>query len=188
MAALLLSGLWACVGVRVCAHVTLPLSSLHPSIQQKTSTQKAGRSLDGWRGCWTAAGRGGAGSPLLLSSLPVARTRCSPPHPHPHVHCCLVVARGLAGGCHIAQIQTVPGVSRMCWDHPGEHFVSSQGAAAQLLSGTCLAWERAGSVSFKCLGKLSPPACLPSLARGAGTGPSRSRGAVWCQELAVGER
>lgn len=56
--------------------------------------------------------------------------------------CCLVVARGLAGGCHIAQIQTVPGVSRRHWDCPWEHFVSSWGGTAQLLSGTCLGKRR----------------------------------------------
>lgn len=113
MATLLLLSL--ALGVHVCSHVTLPLSSRHPSIQQKKNLPKnPGGAWMGGEECWTWAGRGGAGSPLLPSSLSCMSM------------CCLMVAHGLAGGCLRAQIQTVPGVSRMCWDCPWEHFVSSQ--------------------------------------------------------------
>lgn len=132
------------LGARGCAHVTLPLSSLHPSTQQKNSAQKARRSLDGWRGVLDLGWQRRSGIP----PAPPFPAR----HSHPAGHCpvvltrmsmwCLVVARGLAGGCHIAQIQTVPGVSRRHWDCPWEHFVSSWGGTAQLLSGTCLGKRR----------------------------------------------
>lgn len=127
MAALLL--LAPALGTRGCAHVTLPLSSLHPSTQQKNSAQKAGRSLEGWRGVldlgWQRRSRIPPAPPFPARRshpagccCPVVLTRMS--------MCCLVVARGLAGGCHIAQIQTVPGVGRRHWDRPWELFVSSQ--------------------------------------------------------------
>lgn len=180
-----------CLGPgRAWVRVPPPLSSLHPSLQQKTSAQKAGRSLDGWRGALHLGRQRRSGippCPLLPARHSHPAGRCPAVLTRMSV-CCLVVARGLAGGSHIARVQTVPGVGRRHWGRPWEHFVSSQGGTAQLLSDTCLAWERGGSVSFNCLGKLSPPACLPSLARGAGSGPIRARRAVWCQELALGER
>lgn len=165
------------VRVHVCSHVTLPLCSLHPSIQQKNSAQNARRSLDGWRGVLDVGWQRRSG----ILAAPLLPAPCSHPVPRcPGVLtrmtvCCSLVAHGLAGGCHRAHIQTVPGVSRMSWDCPWEHFVSSWRGWLSSCLAPAWHWERGGCVSFKCLRKLSPPACLPSLARGAGTGPGRRR-------------
>uniref|UniRef100_A0A8C3V064 ATP binding cassette subfamily A member 3 n=1 Tax=Catharus ustulatus TaxID=91951 RepID=A0A8C3V064_CATUS len=80
--------------------------------------KKPGGALDGWRGVLDLGWQRRSGipyAPLFLAPrshpagcCPLVLTRMS--------MCCLVVARGVAGGCHIAQIQTVPGVSRMCWE------------------------------------------------------------------------
>lgn len=179
------------LGVRGCAHVTLPLSSLHPSIQQKTSTRKAGRSRDWWGGVldWGWQRRSGT-PPAPIFPAHVAHTqRDSARGPHPRVHV-------LFGGCswfsrrlsHSSDPKPSLGSAGCAGITHGS--TSCAARVGQLSSCLAPAWhgERGGSVSFNCLGKRSPPARLPSLARGAGTGPSRARGAVWCQELAVGER
>lgn len=104
----------ACVGVRVCAHVTLPLSSLlHP--YSKKNPPKLRQSLDGWRGALDL------GWQRRIPSAPPSLPRA----PHPHVPV-------LFGGCswfsrrlsHSSDPNR-PWGSRRCWDSPGEHFVSS---------------------------------------------------------------
>lgn len=185
MAALLRLPARVCVGVRVCAHVTLPLSSLlHP--YSKNIHPKIWESLDGWRGALDLGWQ--RRIPSAPPSLPVAHTqRDAPRAPHPHVPV-------LFGGCswfsrrlsHSSDPNR-PWGSRMCWDCPWEHFVSSQGGTAQLLSGTCLAWKE------EALSPLSArencpllPACqawLKELALAPAV-----QGELWCQELALGER
>lgn len=112
-----------CVGVCVCAHVTLPLSSLLHPYSKKTPPKNPGE--PGWveRG----VGLGMAEEDPLCSLLPALThtQRDAPRAPHPHVPV-------LFGGCswfsrslsHSSDPNRPRG-SRMCWDCPWEHFVCS---------------------------------------------------------------
>lgn len=176
--------LWACV----CDTASLLPSSIHPSSKNNTP-KKLGGALDGWGGVldlgWQR--RSGIPSAPLFPAL-LTPSGMLPRGPHPHVHV-------LLGGCswfsrrlsHSSDPNRPWGQQDVLGLPVGALSVQP-GGTAQLLPGTCRAWERGGSVSFKCLGKLSAPAFLPVLAPGVGIGPSHARGAVWCQELALGER
>lgn len=134
-------------GACVCACDTATLQP-SSSIQQKHPPKKTGE--PGWveRGM----GLGMAEEDPLCSPPPCPWLTPSGMHPALLTRmslCCLVVARGLAGGCHIAQIQTVLGAAGCAGIAPGSTLCPAGGGTAQLLSGTCLAWERGGSVSFK---------------------------------------
>lgn len=152
MAALLpLPALGACVGGCVCAHVTLPLSSLLHPYSEKNPPKKPGE--PGWAERGVGLGMAEEERDPLCCPPPCLWLTPSGTLPHaplPHVPV-------LFGGCswfsrrlsHSSD-PNHPWGSGLCWHCPWEHFVFSQGGAAQLLSGTCLAWERGGSVSFKC--------------------------------------
>lgn len=156
MATLLL--LSPALGVRGCACViTCDIATLQPSIHpysKKHLPKKPGGGWMGGEGCWMWAGRGGA-----LPSAPPSPARGSQPARHRPLLLtrmsvwCWVAARGLAGGCHRAQIQTVPGVSRECWDCPWEHFVAGQ--RGRLSSCLAPAWhgkeEARSPLSVSCL-------------------------------------
>lgn len=179
MATLLL--LSPALGVR--ARVTLPLSSLHPSIQQKKSAQKARRSLDGWRGVLDLGWQRRSGippAPLFPSHRSHPAGRCAVVLTRMSMSR-LVVARGLTGGCHSSDPNPPWGPWEALGSPMGALCVQPEGWLSSCLTPAWL-WEEE-AVSFNCLGKL----CL-LLARGAGTGPSCARGAVWCMELALGER
>lgn len=170
--------LWVCV----CDTATLLPSSIHPAKIIHPKSQE-----EPWVERGVGLGLAEEKWDSLCSSLPcpsLTPSRMLPPGPPPHVHV-------LFGGCLWFNRRLSHSSDP---DHPwGQHAVLGFPVRALCFQlggqhGTCRAWERGGSVSFKCLGKLSAPACLPVLARGAGTGPSHARGAVWCQELALGER
>lgn len=140
----------------------------------------------GGEGHWTWDGRGG--SPLL----PLPCPWLSPSGTRPTLLtrmslCCLVVARGLAGGCHIAQIQTVLGAAGGAGIPPGSTLCPARGV--QLSSCLAPAWhgkeEALSPLSARenCL--LLPPcqAWLQELALAPAV-----QGELWCQQLALGER